>query len=114
MSIIKELKMQSKEYAVGGLKGAVGLTPFGTAFNEFFFEAKSRIKQNRYNEFISELEIFMSSVAEKDFDDSSVLIIENGSSESEELTHEEIDDIIDGIELSKSNIIKHLQKSEET
>jgi hypothetical protein len=52
--------IERNEYLVSTLKGIFGAIPFaGTFINEIVFEARSRIKQNRINNFIHEFSEFM-------------------------------------------------------
>jgi hypothetical protein len=57
-----ENKLQGKEYGISTLKGLIGAIPFaGTFLNEIAFEARSRIKQERVNNFIEQFSEYMNS-----------------------------------------------------
>lgn len=93
-----------KEYGISTFKGLVGSIPYaGTLLNELAFEARSRIKQDRVNNFITEFIDFMNKHSEKD------IKIEN-------LNVEQISDIFEEIILSvsktsadhKKNIFKQI------
>jgi hypothetical protein len=54
---------QGKEYGLATIKGLIGAVPFaGTLLNEIVFEARSRLKQRRLEEFVRELAISLAEV----------------------------------------------------
>ncbi|WP_439185843.1 hypothetical protein [Carboxylicivirga taeanensis] len=56
-----------QEYGVSTFKGVVGAIPFaGTALNELLFEARSRLKQKRLNNFINNLSEYLAQYSEED------------------------------------------------
>ena len=62
-------KVILKEVGVSAIKGAIGAIPFaGTALNEVIFEGRSRLKQERINNFILMLQGYMENVSESDTD----------------------------------------------
>jgi hypothetical protein len=62
-------KLQQKEYGISTFKGLVGAIPFaGTLLNELAFEARSRIKQERVNKFVTEFSEFMNENSKEQFD----------------------------------------------
>ncbi len=66
-------KNKSLEYGKSTLKGLFGAIPiFGTFINEILFEARSRIKQDRINEFVRELSEYLQSRSQIQIDFSDV------------------------------------------
>ena len=81
---------ERKEYLISTFKGLVGVIPFaGTFINEVAFEARSRVKQNRVNNFIQEFSEFM----DKETEDSVKL---------DSVNREEFGDIFEELILSVS------------
>jgi len=65
-------ELTKKEYGISTLKGLIGAIPIaGTFLNEVAFEARSRIKQERVNSFITEFADFIDNHTDKQFDFSS-------------------------------------------
>jgi len=83
----KEIK---KEYLQSTIKGAIGAIPFaGTLLNEVMFEARSRVKQERVNNFVNELSSYLANLKEGDL-------------KLEDLNQEEIGDILEDVFISVS------------
>ncbi|MBW2938107.1 hypothetical protein KXJ69_08310 [Aureisphaera sp. CAU 1614] len=83
-------KLQNKEYSISTLKGVIGAIPFaGTLVNELLFDARSRIKQERVNEFIIKFSELIDEHTEEDF---SLLNLNN----------EQLSDILEEIIISVS------------
>jgi hypothetical protein len=78
-------KEAAKEYGLSVFKGLVGAIPFaGTAINEILFEARSRLKQQRVNDFVA-------AVAED------VKALQSESIKQDFLATEEFSDLIEDI-----------------
>jgi len=83
-------KLQRTEYGISTFKGLVGAIPFaGTLLNEYAFEARSRIKQERVNKFVIEFSEFINKNSEEKF-------------ELETLNVEQISDVFEEIIISIS------------
>lgn len=84
------MKDRIKEYGIASLKGLIGAVPFaGTFLNEIAFEARSRLKQDRVNQFIIHFQEFMNDKTEDDL-------------ELDEIDKEEFSDIFEEILISVS------------
>ncbi len=65
----EETKEVTSEYAFGALRGLIGAIPYaGTAINEMLFDARSRLKQNRINNFIEQLGAYIQNFSESEID----------------------------------------------
>lgn len=65
----EDKKVVLKEVGTSITKGTIGAIPYvGTILNEFFFDTRGRIKQNRINRFLKMLQNYMESVSENYFD----------------------------------------------
>lgn len=58
-----------KETGIATIRSLFGAVPYaGTALNEVFFDLRSRVKQNRINEFVDELTLYVEEVCDENID----------------------------------------------